>query len=348
MKRGTIVTGIWLLPNRRRKDATALEDARRKMFGQYCNSEYPYPLECQYGYYGGHPSHWNFGLVCVSRIAAEAGCDLVVYTDAFSESVLRHPSHHNVINAHPFFTRNMSEEITSVWNSATVRHFELESSSLLPIEKEIQHKYNRGNIRGTAEAAIRDLRVPYYNVVVLEKPRIALDAAIQSQSEQVYWIDTHMWYSNAHAGLSAKSIDEVVQVATGDYFNKMYNVMKERPSECCFIDAGGMTIAGGVFGGTKSGMIDAMSVYANEAQAQVGAWVDYIKDRELAYEGDRWIGDILHGRLVDTMMVQFTEQALLTRLYREQKIKAFVSFDSRQWDFHLWPTLIEQTHRTGR
>lgn len=346
MKRGTIVTGVWLLPNRRKKDATGLEDARREMVGRYGNSEHP--LECQYGYYGGQPSHWNFGLVCVSRIAAEANCDLVVYTDALTESVLRHPSHHNIINAHPFFTQNMSEEIMRVWNSATIRHFEIESSSLLSIEKEIQHKYNCGNIRGTAESQVRDLRVPYYNIVVLEKPRIALDAAIKSQSEQVYWIDTHMWYSNAYAGLSAKTIDEVLQIANGDYFNKMYNVMKDRPSECCFIDSGGITLAGGVFGGSKSAMIDAMSVYTNEVLAQVGAWTDYIKDREFAYDGDRWIGNNLHGRPVDPMVVQFTEQALLTRLHREQKIKVFTSFDSRSWDFHLWPALIEQTHRTGR
>jgi len=351
MKRGTIVTGIWLLPGRRKKGATNLEEARRHMFKEYCHTDYPYPLECQYGYYGGQPSHWNFGLVCVAKIAAEAGCDLVVYTDPFSETILKHPSHHNIINAIPnTFLRNMSKEIMDAWNFATIRQFDIDSTSLISLEREIQHKYDCGNIRGNALIP-REFGIPYYSPLVSEKPRIALDGAIKSESEQVYWIDTHMWYSNNNGGLSAKSIDEVLQQANGDYFNKLYNVMSERPDQMCIVSAGGLTLAGGIFGGTKSATMNALGVYASDIQAQHDEWANHLKDRELVYDAnENWIGDKLCnvGTIVDTMRVHWNEQELLSRLHKDQKINLFVTVDPRMWDFHLWPALIEQTHRSGR
>lgn len=336
-KQGTIVSGIWLLPGYRKEGAVTLSDYRASTVGDEGNT---------YGFYGGYTSYWNFGVMCLGKIAKEANCDLVLWTDPYTERLLRMEEHQFVFDFKESTTKDYRLPIQEAWNTAKIKYFDLDSSSVIPHERFLQQQHNIGTLKKTV---VRDVGTPYYSVVVSEKPNLALHTALECNTEQVYWIDTHMWSSSQICGLPSKTTDAILQTASGTYYTTMHDTMKHRPTECAFITAGNLMIAGGVFGGTRDGVVNALSAYKEHFPRYVSSWcnTDHIV---LKYDSNNTLCAEIGEQLLPypfAVCGNVTEQYVLTDLHRQGLLRnSFVSSDPDYWNIDSWPNLIKRTHES--
>lgn len=316
MKQGTIVSGIWLLPTYRQSGMSTIDDYRLSVDEKGTN-----PI-----YGRGSVNGWNFGLMCLSKIAKEANCDLVLWTDPYTERILKMEEHQYVSDPHRIFTPvDCRLSIQEAWNTAKIKYYDLNSSALISHERWLQEQHNMGIVDTTVFP--REVQTPYYSIVVSEKPNLLLQTALECNTDQVYWIDTHMWTSNGTScGLfSGKSVDDTLQqVANGSFYTNMHDTMIHRPSECAFIWSSGH-FAGGVFGGTRDGVVKALSVYKEHFPNYVSRVCNY---------------NLVYGPSSNV-----NEQAFLTQLYGEGILQnIFLSVDTGNYNVADWPALMKRTH----
>lgn len=315
-KQGTIVSAIWLLPTYRESGMITIGDYRLSTAGKTAN-----PI-----YGRGSINGWNFGLMCLGKIAKEANCDLVLWTDPYTEHILRMEENQFISDPHRVFpTVDCRLSVQEVWNTAKIKYYDLDSSALIPHERFLQKQHNTG-IFNTAICA-REVQTPYYTIVTCEKPNLLLDSALECNTDQVYWIDTAMWTSNATSGglQSGKSVDDILQIASGSYYTNMHDTMINRPGECLFMWSGGR-IAAGLFGGTREGVVAAMSVY----KEHFPNYVSSVCNDNLLY---------------DHPNSNVNEQKFLTDLYSEGLLpNSFIAVDTGNYDTANWPALMKRTH----